>query len=540
MTTPTPVLNLTSDQLAELTRLETLGQYPAMYLYLKTQVDTALQAEVSTSARHEELDILSNWLQNAAAINANDGSFKSEFVRGAVDTYSWLQNGTHISNERFQEASDKLARDVYEFILGKQGILSAKDIIDKDVQSAVEGLGLVDPWGWAGTLGDAFPIVVGGLGKDMVAVDTSLPLLSYLAEVGQAWGAFGGGLARYSGHEVMQLAIKLDEPISDAMDVLIASGKTQAEARLQVIQALKDVLPTLASGDPYSGDPFTGLPWAGQSYETLITQLQTSFKLAEATISPLVLDLDGDGVETTLSSKTGVHFDLDKSGFAEQAGWVGKDDGLLVRDLNGDGKITHGGELFGNHTVLKSGSQAANGFEALKDLDDNNDGKVDANDSAYASLRVWKDLNSDGVTEDGELITLEQAGVQSLNVRYTNQGTGATKDAQGNQHQQLGSYTKADGSTQQMDDVWFSVDTARTVNLNTVAVSDEIAALPELRGMGNVASLRQAMAKDSSGELQTLVEQWVDVTSRSSRKPRSHKLCSLMSQSLKHQQALAC
>ncbi|PIT79341.1 hypothetical protein [Limnohabitans sp. JirII-31] len=57
--------------------------------------------------------------------------------------------------------------------------------------------------------------------------------------------------------------------------------------------------------------------------------------------------------------------------------------------------------------------------------------------------------------------------------------------------------TKADGSTQQMDDVWFSVDTARTVNLNTVTVSDEIAALPELRGMGNVASLRQAMAQES-------------------------------------------
>ncbi len=61
--------------------------------------------------------------------------------------------------------------------------------------------------------------------------------------------------------------------------------------------------------------------------------------------------------------------------------------------------------------------------------------------------------------------------------------------------------TKADGSTQQMDDVWFSVDTARTVNLNTVTVtvtvSDEIAALPELLGMGNVASLRQAMAQES-------------------------------------------
>ncbi|PUE30396.1 hypothetical protein B9Z39_02470 [Limnohabitans sp. JirII-29] len=254
--------------------------------------------------------------------------------------------------------------------------------------------------------------------------------------------------------------------------------------------------------------PVTGISWTNESYETLITQLQTSFKLAEVTMSPLVLDLDGDGVETTTSSKTGVHFDLDKSGFAEQAGWVGKDDGLLVRDLNGDGKITHGGELFGNHTVLKSGSQVANGFEALKDLDDNNDGKVDANDSAYASLRVWKDLNSDGVTEDGELITLEQAGVQSLNVRYTDQGTGATKDAQGNQHQQLGSYTKADGSTQQMDDVWFSVDTAHTVNLNTVTVSDEIAALPDVAGMGNLCSLHQAMARDESGQLKALVAQW--------------------------------
>jgi hypothetical protein len=54
----------------------------------------------------------------------------------------------------------------------------------------------------------------------------------------------------------------------------------------------------------------------------------------------------------------------------------------------------------------------------------------------------------------------------------------------------LGSYTKADGSTQQMDDVWFSVDTARTVNLNTVAVSDEIAALPDV--VGNDANWRYA------------------------------------------------
>lgn len=239
------------------------------------------------------------------------------------------------------------------------------------------------------------------------------------------------------------------------------------------------------------------IPYSGGN-DALITNLETRFQQAQTTRSPLVLDLDGDGVETIASSKKGVHFDLDKSGFAEQAGWVGKDDGLLVRDLNGDGKITHGGELFGNHTVLKSGGQARNGFEALKDLDDNNDGRVDAQDSAYASLRVWQDLNSDGITEDGELLTLAQAGVEGLSVSYIEQGADAAKDAQGNQHQQLGTYTRSEGSTQQMHDVWFSVDTARTVNLNTVAVSDEIAALPELRGMGNVASLRQTLAQDAA------------------------------------------
>lgn len=226
--------------------------------------------------------------------------------------------------------------------------------------------------------------------------------------------------------------------------------------------------------------------------DALITKLAVLFNLAEQTVSPLVLDLDGDGVETIASSKTGVHFDLDKSGFAEQTGWVGKDDGLLVRDLNGDGKITSGGELFGNHTQLKKGNTAANGFEALKDLDDNSDGVVDSKDSAFNNLKVWKDIDSNGIVDAGELIALTQAGIKNLKVGYANLGVTAAKDAQGNQHQQLGSYTKTDGSIQKMNDVWFSVDTARTVNLNTVNVSAEVAALPDVAGMGNLKSLRQA------------------------------------------------
>ena len=132
--------------------------------------------------------------------------------------------------------------------------------------------------------------------------------------------------------------------------------------------------------------------------------LTTDFGGAESTTSPLVLDLNGDGVQTTRLSNSftqGVHFNLDATGLAENTAWVDAQDGLLVRDLNADGQISSGRELFGNHTLLHNGARAANGFEALTELDDNADGVVDANDALFASLKVWKDTNSDGVSELG-------------------------------------------------------------------------------------------------------------------------------------------
>lgn len=66
-------------------------------------------------------------------------------------------------------------------------------------------------------------------------------------------------------------------------------------------------------------------------------------------------------------------------------------------------------------------------FEALKEVD-NNDGVVDSNDVVFETLKVWKDLNTDGITDTDELITLNQAGVKSLKVAYT-QSIG--KDVQG-------------------------------------------------------------------------------------------------------------
>lgn len=249
--------------------------------------------------------------------------------------------------------------------------------------------------------------------------------------------------------------------------------------------------------------------------ESTITTLQTLFRMAESTVSPLVLDLDGNGVSTRSISGSGVNFDHNGNGFAERSGWVGSGDGLLVRDLNGDGRITSGNELFGNATRLSNGLLANHGFEALSSLDDNRDGQVDNRDKAWEQLRVWVDANADAITDSGELLLPDQVGVRSLLTAYRDS---SLVDAQGNSHRQLGSYLRSDGTRRELNDVWFQMDPTPSRFLNPVAVPDAIAALPDLPGMGNVASLHQVMAIKPDSALVDMVRQWGSVSSAQRRR----------------------
>jgi hypothetical protein len=277
---------------------------------------------------------------------------------------------------------------------------------------------------------------------------------------------------------------------------------------------LSDVVPPFAlKGQLEFFEKFSNNPFGPDaSYDGLgnfIGNLQTQFGTAEQTRSPLILDLDGiNGVET-LGKSAGIHFDHDGNKFAEQSGWVGQNDGLLVWDRNGNNQIDDGAELFGNNTLLNNGSKAANGFTALDGLDSNHDHVIDAQDQDASNLRVFKDANANGVVDAGELLTLAEAGVQSLNTGYADQ---AVTDANGNQHLQAGSFTTTAGQTRAMDDVWFAVDTARRIDNDLVAVNDTIAALPDIEGFGNAHSLQQAMARDGSGKLQGLVQQYADAS----------------------------
>jgi Ca2+-binding RTX toxin-like protein len=235
---------------------------------------------------------------------------------------------------------------------------------------------------------------------------------------------------------------------------------------------------------------------------------------ASAYASPIVLDLYGGGIETG-SLASGTFFDHAADGFAERSGWVGADDGLLVRDLNANGSIDSGRELFGSETLLANGLKASNGFEALKELDTNSDGVINAGDAAFAQLQVWMDANSNGLTDAGELLTPVEAEVQSINVSYSNS---TFIDPQGNAHKQLGSYTRTDGQTHAASDVWFASNATYSVPTNWVDVPDHILALPDAQGYGRVRDLHQAMAMDVSGKLTALVSDFTQSESVEDRK----------------------
>ena len=237
-----------------------------------------------------------------------------------------------------------------------------------------------------------------------------------------------------------------------------------------------------------------------------------TFSNAETITSPIIIDLDGDGVETTTLSD-GVYFDHDGNGLAEKTAWAASDDGLLAIDRNGDGVIDSGAELFGNNTELSNGTDAANGFEALAEFDSNADGVIDADDERYADLRVWRDVNQDGVSQADELFTLDEAGVSAIGTGY--QSTNSL-DENGNRTFQAGTATLADGTEVAANDVWFQTNTGLTQTVELLQLSPEIAALPTAQGFGNLRNLDQAMARDEV--LAQLVTEYVETTDANERR----------------------
>ncbi|PKG37405.1 hypothetical protein, partial [Psychromonas sp. Urea-02u-13] len=222
---------------------------------------------------------------------------------------------------------------------------------------------------------------------------------------------------------------------------------------------------------------------------------------------PLILDLDGDGVEINAES---VYFDTDGDGIANKMSWANADDGFLVYDKNQDGEIADGSELFGDDYTKLDGTKAKDGFDALRDLDANNDNVINASDTNFESLQVWRDLNQDGVTDAGELFSLQDLGISEIQLTETLSG----EVKPGYQEVSSASIVMTDGSESKVYDVNLEVNSLHTkFDHSNITLDESVLNLANITGMGSVDTLHYSMAENE--QLKQLITNFSESNSRS-------------------------
>ena len=183
---------------------------------------------------------------------------------------------------------------------------------------------------------------------------------------------------------------------------------------------------------------------------TILDKHQTYQINGHGVVSPIILDLDGNGKVSasngeylphgnTFNANGAVMIDFYGNGFPVATEWVGEGDGLLCRAPEGKMNGTH---LFG------TANGYANGFEEMASLDADNNNVLEG--AELNGLYVWQDKNQNGRADQGELSTLAELGITSIGVTNDNL---------------VGSFVR-NGQTFKSFDWWPSITDARRIKVS--------------------------------------------------------------------------
>ncbi|MGF6097933.1 hypothetical protein [Pseudomonas sp. 18175] len=431
--------------------------YAGGYHYLYEVVQNAVANEKDEAVR-DQLLMTANWLISAKSINNIDGSWVSDLVLHSMK-YAVEQSGRTFTGAMYQNASDILARQVISEFIESRGVLPIQEVIERDVKSAVEQLGL-QPWQWGGTLGDVFPMWMGGLGHDFVEVpgDTFLEVMdNWTTVIIQNVAAIGMVFEKratiYSAIVSAAANVALNHllPWSEELDISLpvgpgggvtgdggGGGPTGVTSGSNVHGEGGGV--SVTSGEPPTATVDIFLESVGGLEYISPDQLARMKCALEGKVDPLILDLVGEGVKLTSVFESPVQFDMKHDGQKVQTGWSGNGEGIVVMDLNKNGTIDDISELLSEYFGAAQGSPESasiktfeNAFYALRSLDSNNDSVFDRQDAAWAEVKVWIDANHDGNpwTSAGrvsELYSLDELGISQIDLNFVRQSADVRND----------------------------------------------------------------------------------------------------------------
>ncbi len=175
---------------------------------------------------------------------------------------------------------------------------------------------------------------------------------------------------------------------------------------------------------------------------------------------PVVLDLDGNGIELIRKDRSTVTFDLDHDGYRERTAWVGPHDGILVIDLAADGSAGPDSVIDQDRELVftRWASGTTSDMAALRAVfDTNHNGKLDAGDARFSEFRIWIDANQNGRSDPGELKTLGELGIVSIDLQP--HGSAVDLGDGGTRVNGFSSFTRADGTRGLAGDLTIGYDT---------------------------------------------------------------------------------
>ncbi|WP_245430292.1 DUF4214 domain-containing protein [Rhizobium tropici] len=173
-------------------------------------------------------------------------------------------------------------------------------------------------------------------------------------------------------------------------------------------------------------------------------------------ISPVLLDLSGNGLNINSLSNSSQFVNVNGDGYQHRMAWAGNGTGVLVFDADGDGKISNSKEF----EFTQWDPTATGDLEAIKDVfDTNGNGKLDAGDAQWSKFKV---------TVDGQLVSLDSLGITSIDL--TPKGSGQSF-SDGSAITGTTIYTKSDGSTGTVGDAILASDSNGYIIKSTVVTN---------------------------------------------------------------------
>lgn len=232
-----------------------------------------------------------------------------------------------------------------------------------------------------------------------------------------------GGLARLRAAEQhYRRAIRLDGDDLRARlgyAYVLDRMARHSSARRQLLQILSRGIPRL-NGPQSAWEDHAVLTEAAEHLSHLARTSNDHIRIArlrdrlEASrpviyVTPVVVPLTDAPFSHLVDRDSAVAFDFAGTGDARAQGWLSDQGAWLVWDPHWRGEIRSGFDMIGQRSWAVFWSD---GFEAMRALDDNRDGELTG--AELGGLALWRDADSDGVSDDGEVLPVNVHGIAGL------------------------------------------------------------------------------------------------------------------------------